>query len=396
MNTQQAQQEYGTAKGWRLFMYIFGPPLILLFLAIPFLGWYNSQQLGLGLFIGFSALMIGMAIFLIYGLLETIKAKHIITTDMLIYAGIFRRKELPLANIKGYRIDQHYIRIFPDSAVDPKIQIGYTSEDYAGLQEWFADRYPDLDVLEQEQEAAQALEEHDLGRTPTERQETLKKARRTAKWLNIIGGIVAAWLLLRPQPYQWAIAVGLVVPLLAMAALWIHQGAIRFDEKKNSAYPGVTTAIIGPPLLLLMRVVLDFEVLDYRPLWPQAAVVAVIGILILLGGSRDFLFRDKSRISLLIATLFTAAIYGFAATLSYNCTFDEGQATIYEAKVLSKRTSSGKTTTYYLHVSPWGPRTSTDDVTVSRQYYQQVKVGKEIEIHSMPGQLNVPWFTVAE
>lgn len=28
---------YGTAKGWRIFIYVLGPPLILLFLYCPFL-----------------------------------------------------------------------------------------------------------------------------------------------------------------------------------------------------------------------------------------------------------------------------------------------------------------------------------------------------------------------
>jgi hypothetical protein len=259
----QAQQEYGTARGWRLFIYILAPPLILLFLAVPIMSW-NEQQLGFS--IGFAVAMIGMAVFFIYCLAETIKAKHIITADKLIYTGVLRRKELPLANIKGYRIDQQYIRIIPESASDPKIQIGYTSENYAELQNWFADRYPDLDAVEQEQEAAQALEEQDLGRTTAERQETLEKARRTTKWLNIAGGIVAVWLLFHPEPYLWAMAAGLVVPLLAIAASWMHHRAIRVDEKKNSAYPGLTTAILGPVLILLVRVLMDFEILDYAPL----------------------------------------------------------------------------------------------------------------------------------
>ncbi|GAB2456798.1 hypothetical protein GCM10011375_05040 [Hymenobacter qilianensis] len=390
----QTQQEYGTAKGWRLFMYILAPPLIILFLSLPFwIGW-NEKQIGFS--IGFSALMIAMAGLFIYGLLETIKARHIITADKLIYAGVFRRKELPLANIKGYRIDQHYIRVFPKSTSDPKIQIGYTSENYAGLQEWFADHYPDLDIVEQEQEAAQALEDHDLGRTPAERQETLEKAQRTAKWLNIAGGIVAVWLLFRPQPYQWAMAAGLVVPLLAIVASWIHQGAIRVDGKENSVYPGLTTAITGPVLILLARVLLDFEILEYGPLWPQAGGVALIVALILLVGSRTFLAQNESRISLLFAILFISVSYGFAGTLAYNCAFDDGQATKYEAQVLSKHVSSGKTTTYYLEVAPWGPRTTNEDVTVTKDYYKQTEVGDTVSIYAMPGQLKVPWFTVDE
>ncbi|MGY2131314.1 hypothetical protein ACW9KT_03750 [Hymenobacter sp. HD11105] len=389
----QVRQEYGTAKGWRLFMYVMAPPLILLFIAMPFLMWDEKQ---LGLTIGLSALAIGMAGFFISGLLEIMKAKHIITDDKLIYEGAFRRKELPLANIKGYRIDQHYTHIFPITFTDPKIRIGYTSENYESMQRWFANRYPDLDALEQEQEVAKLLQDDELGRTSSEREEKLNKARKAAQILNTVGGATALWLFLRPQPYQWAIIAGLVVPILAAIVLWLHNGVIRLDERKNSAYPSLAIAVIGPAASLLLRVLLDFDILDYTPLWPQAAAVAFVAVIALLMGSRDFVFRNDSLVSLLPTILIGAALYGFAGTLSYNCAFDEGTATRYEAKVLDKRMSGGKTTTYYLKVTPWGPRPNSEDVTITQDYYERVEAGDSVEIYAMPGRIRVPWFTVAE
>jgi hypothetical protein len=396
LTTQQPQvrQEYGTAKGWRLFIYIFMPPLILLFLAFPFLMWDKSP--GLGPVIGFAVVGVGMAVLSVCGLIEVIKAKHIITDDKLIYEGAFRRKELPLANIKGYRIDQHYTHIFPNTSTDPKIRIGYSSENYENLQRWFANRYPDLDTLEQEQEVAKLLQDDELGRTPSEREEALNKAKKAAQILNVMGGATALWLFMHPQPYQWAMIAGLIVPALATIVLWLHNGVIRLDERKNSAYPSLAIAVIGPTLSLLLRVLLDFDILAYAPLWPQAAAVACIAAIALSVGSRDFIFRNDSRVSLLFTVLISAALYGFAGTLSYNCAFDEGTATIHEVQVLDKHMSGGKTTTYYLKITPWGPRPNNEDVTVTQDYYEQVKAGDRVEIYAMPGRLGVPWFTVAE
>ena len=394
--TQQPQvrQEYGTAKGWRLFIYVFIPPLILLFLAFPFLMWDKRPELGP--VIGFGVVGLGAAVLSACALIEIIKAKHIITDDMLIYEGAFRRKELPLANIKGYRIDQNYTHIFPKTSGDPKIRIGYSSENYETMQRWFANRYPDLDALEQEQEVAKLLQDEELGRTPSEREEVLSKAQKAAQILNIAGGITALWLFLHPQPYQWAIIAGLVVPALATIVLWLHNGVLRLDERKNSAYPSIAIAVIGPALSLLLRVLLDFDILDYAPLWPQAATVAFSAIIALFIGSRDFIFRNDSRVSLLLTILTSATLYGFAGTLSYNCAFDEGTATIHEVKVLDKSMSGGKTTTYHLKVTPWGPRPNDENVTVTQEYYEQVKPGDKVEIYAMPGQLGIPWFTVVE
>jgi hypothetical protein len=240
------------------------------------------------------------------------------------------------------------------------------------------------------------LQDDELGRTSSEREEKLNKARKAAQILNTGGGATALWLFLHPQPYQWAIIAGLVVPILATIALWLHSGVIRLDEKRNSAYPSLAIAVIGPAASLLLRVLLDFDILDYTPLWPQAAAVAFVAVIALLIGSRDFIFRNDSLVSLLPTILIGAALYGFAGTLSYNCAFDEGTATRYEAKVLDKRMSGGKTTTYYLKVTPWGPHPTSEDVTITQDYYERVEAGDSVEIYAMPGRLGVPWFMVAE
>ena len=390
----ETRQEYGTAFGWRLFIYLFMPPLIILFLAMPFLLWKEGQHIGQA--VGVGVVAVGMALSFLYGLAETIKARHIITADTLIYRGVLRRKKILLANLRGYRIDQQYTRFYSTNPADPEIRIGYTSEKYTAMQQWFADRYPNLDELEQEQATISLLADNRLGSTPEEREKHLVKARRTAKWLNSAGGIVAAWLLLQPQPYHWAIAAGLIVPVAAMAAVWFHPGVLRLDERKNSAYPSLVTAILMPSLLLLLRGLLDFEILDYGNLWLPAMVISVLLALAMLAGSRQFLLQQDSRLSLVLAALAYAVLYGYAATVIYNCAYDEGRATEYTVQVLTKHKSSSKTTTYYLKVCPWGPRATADDVTVSREYYQQAKTGDKIHIYQMPGKLHVPWFTVAE
>jgi hypothetical protein len=395
MLTQQpeGQQEYGTAKGWRIFMYVLGVPLILVFLAMPFLFYEKGET---GLVVGVSVVALALAAFFGFCVLETSRAKHIITADKLIYAGALRRKELPLANIKGYRKDEQYTHLIPNNAHDPKIRIGYLSENYADIQAWFAARYPDLDSEDQQANAARLLRDETLGQTPAEREAQLSQARQMATALNVAGSVAGAWLFLEPRPYTWAILAGMLVPLLATSALWLYPGALRPDEKKNSADASVALAILLPTLLLLVRVVLDFEILDYSLLWPQAATVAGGLAVALLAASRHIILRKDSPISLCFLVLVYAALYGFAAISAYNCVFDHGPTSKYAVRVLSKHSSSGRATTYYLQVDPWGPRPAAADVAVSEEYYGQVKPGDTVRIYSRPGSLGIPWFTVAE
>jgi hypothetical protein len=390
---QHVNQEYGTAKGWRIFVYVLAPPLTIMFLVVPFLMWDGKE---VGLTIGLSVMMLVIAAVFTICLWETHKARHIITEDSVLYRGAFRQKQILLADIKGYRVDQHYLRLFPKTQGADKIRIGYTSEDYDGLKQWFADRYPDLDVQEQQQEEEIILQDDALGLTTAQREEKLAQARKTAKVLNVASGVAAGWLFLQPQPYQWATAACLLLPLVGVAALWLHAGVLRPDERKNSAYPSLTSTLLFPSLVLLLRVMLDFEILNYELIWPTVVGVAVLFGMAILVGSREFVLRGASRWSAGLAVVAYAALYGFSATAAYNCAFDEERPAIYQTKVLSKHYSSGKTTTYYLKVAPWGPRTEAEDVTVTEDYYNRVQPGATTQIYLMPGKLQVPWFTVAE
>lgn len=390
IQTQETYRSYGTAKGWRIFIYLFAPLLILLFLSLP-LWMFEGEWTGTRL--GFAVAAWAFGLFFCYCLYETIKGRHIFTADKLIYQGALRRKELPLAEIKGYRIDQQYTYIQPKTSASPKIRIGYTSEKYEEIQEWLAAHYPDLDQLEQKEAEAVILEDHNLGYNASAREENLTAARKTAKLLNGAGLAAGAWLFFLPKPYAWAIAAGLVVPLAAVAALFWHRNIIRPDEQKNSAYPSVAAALFAPAGVLLLRGILDFELLHYAPIWPIAGTVAALAGTVVLLGSREFLHQQKARLSVSLTVVAFALLYGYSSVMAVNCVFDEGQPARHRTKVLGKHSTSGKTTTYYLHVSPWGPRTEAEDITVSEEHYDQTQPGATISIYLLPGRLRVPWFT---
>ncbi|MDF7813080.1 hypothetical protein [Hymenobacter sp. YC55] len=388
--TQETYRSYGTAKGWRIFIYIFAPLLILLFFSSP-LWMFEGEWTGIR--IGFIAGAWLFGLFFCYCLYETAKGRHIITEDSLVYQGAFRRKELPLDSIKGYRIDQQYTYVEPRTAANPKIRIGYTSEKYSEIQQWLSSRFPDLDKQEQEQEEGAILDDYNLGHTASVREENLAAARKTAKLVNGVGLATGAWLFLLPNPYFWAITAGLAVPLAGIAALFWHRNIIRPDEQKNSAYPSVAAALFAPTFGLLLRDILDYELLSYTPILPIAGTVAALVGAVVLLGSREFMQQQKLRLSINLSVIAFALLYGYSSTVAINCVFDEGQPVRHKAEVLSKHYSSGKTTTYYLHVSPWGARTEAEDITVSEEYYDRIQPSTTINIYQLPGRLNVPWFT---
>ncbi len=386
-------REYRTATGWLLFIYLFAPPLIVVFLVTPFFLLQKSESLGIG--IAFLVLMWGLAIFFLFAMLEARKARFIVTAHSLTYESLLGRKVIPMANLKGYRADWQYTYFVSTNPADPKIKIGYTIEDYANMQQWFADRFPELDQLAQQQEATQVLIDPALGPTEEDRLTAVAQARQVAKLLNVAGAAAAVWML-HPQPYRWAVAAAIAVTLLAIAALWQHRGTLRLDERNNSAYPSVFTALLFPSLAMGGRAAFDFELESYAPFWPLMGAVAGGFILLSVGSRRRQEWLGPYQGAFVLAVGLYTLFFSFGATTLVNCVFDDSSAAVYPAHVVKKETSGGSTTTYYLRLSAWGPRSTPDIVTVSADYYRRKQVGDGLHVYLHPGRLHVPWLEVKD
>ncbi|MDO7850460.1 hypothetical protein [Hymenobacter convexus] len=388
-------REYRTAKGYRILIYVLMPPLILVFLALPFLLMRGKNPFPAGI-IGFGVLGVGLAGFFVYGLIETVKGRVIIGAREVSQVGAFNTKTLALSEIAGYRVEGKYTRIYPTEAYLPTFKIGDTTERYAELQQWLAARYPDLDQVDTERATAAILADDELGPTPEARAAALTRAVAVARTLNIAGGAAGAWAIAYAHPYEWAVGACLLVPVLAAVALWLLPRTLRIDEKRNSGHPAVLIAVLVPCLGLLIRALFDYELVSHAPLWPRVGTAATGAALVLAIGSRKFLFRAGSMVSVGLHIGVLAVLYGYGATSTLNAVYDPAEAVLFTPQVVGKHYNSGKQNTYYLKLSPWGPVATTEDVTVSKAIYQQTVEGQKITVALRPGRLGVPWFAVVE
>ena len=388
-------REYRTATGWLLFIYLLAPPLIVVFLVTPFFLLQKSESLGIG--IAFLVLMWGLAAFFLFAMLEARKARFIVTAQSLTSESLLGRKVIPIANLKGYRADWQYTYFLSNNPADPKIKIGYTTEDYANMQQWFADRFPELDQLEQEREAAQVLIAPELGPTEEDRLTAVAQARQVARLLNGAGVVAAIWLLLHPQPYSWAVGTCLAIPLLTAVMLWQHQGTLRLDERSRGTYPTVLLALLLPLLALAWRAAFgNFELERYATFWLWAGAIGMGFVLLLLGGRYAGRYRPPHQPEFWLVVVICAFLFGSAGTTMANQAFDELSAEVYTVRVLGKETSSGSTTTYYLKLGSWGPRTTPDIVTVSAACFEHKQPGASVHIYLHPGWLRLSWFEVKD
>ncbi|WP_187263613.1 hypothetical protein [Pontibacter beigongshangensis] len=391
-------REFKTAKGWAILIYATAPLLIGLFtwlLVEPFVH-ENADGALTNAYWFLAPLSIGMIGLMGYGLIETKKWKFVIDSDKIYAAGTFSRRQLRFDEIKGYRIDDNYISIEPNVAGKKKINIstylGKTDE----IVEWLSSYYPDLDLLHAEQEEQEILENEELGWTIEQREEKLLRARKTAKVLNWVGGLFGAWAFFWPAPYELAIVASITVPIVAVAALKLSSGLIRIDERKDSAYPSILWAVLAPSMGLCLRALLDYNIFSHNNVWIPSSVIAFAMITVLMIGNKEFKFKkavDYFSVLVIASILFA---YSYGSIITVNCMNDNSEPVVFNAKVLSKRISSGKSTTYYLELTPWGLQKEIEEVSVSQDLYEQLERDDLVSIYFMKGYLGIPWFIVTD
>jgi len=55
----------------------------------------------------------------------------------------------------------------------------------------------------------------------------------------------------------------------------------------------------------------------------------------------------------------------------------------------------GKSTSYYLRLSPWGQFTKEHEFSVNRSFFNDVRRGDSVNILLSPGALDIPWYRLA-
>jgi hypothetical protein len=141
--------------------------------------------------------------------------------------------------------------------------------------------------------------------------------------------------------------------------------------------------------------VLDYNILQYGNAWKGALLVAAGLMTFLLVRSKEFLFRSPKKYGIVFFFAVLSLIYGFGAVVTVNCTWDRAAPTVYHAQVTEKRVSSGKTTTYYATLTPWGPQADVDDVAVSKEMYNRLQEGDDVRVYFRRGLFSIPWFFIA-
>lgn len=330
-------------------------------------------------------------------LTSVLRSKVVLSEEAIEVHGAWRVRRLARAEIAGRRLQsvQYGQKMLVLEAKDPqtralKLSSASSMRTDSAWDAWMAS-LPDLDAQEAQALEAEVAANPELGSTPEERLGRLAAARRLAQWTNYATYAIAAWGYLYPRPYAAAVLALGVLPWVALVLVAKSAGLLRLDGRRGDPRPSLMVPVIVPGLVLLMRAVSDVGVLDLQRTLIFAAVTAVV-----LGWAAllcDTAMRARPWNALLLVLLGCA--YGYGTVVLANSRLDFAPGDVYHVPVLARHVSRGsRSTSYYLRLDRWGPRTEPADVRVSAELYREVEPGTTVCVHHGPGALGISWYEV--
>lgn len=389
---------YTLAKGWKIFVYISAPLLMGLFcwfLLLPLIPAYKNE-IPLKLYWFIAPFVLGCIVAFSFSIWEAIKGKLVIEEGRLYVVSIFHTRQLLFTEVKGYRVNAKYIIVEPKHAGLKQLKISRHFGKSDEIIYWLKFHFVNLTSHENTDETADILNNEVYGRNITERKLKLELAQKTAIVLNWTGSLIGGWILFLNGPDQYVIIAAMVFPLLCIIAIKYFKGLIRVDEKEQSAYPVIFWALFSASAGICLRSMRDYSIFSYTKIWLPALLLTALYLIMIIYRNTEFNFSKIKKYT----TLFGLAIILFGSSygtiISLNCMNDTKEPEVFSTPVLHKRISSGKSTSYYIELPPWGPQKERAEISVSKKLYQQLNDTDTVTIRLFEGRFNIPWFVIAK
>ena len=329
-----------------------------------------------------------------YLALAMLKSKLILTADAIELREPFVTKHLLRSQLAGWRIiPTQYISTFVLVPRDPhanKVKFPLTFKLDGQFEAWL-EPLINLDAQDRSESLTQLVAQLDPNLPEEQREVRLLNAYRFSKYFTWATWLASAWGWFYPRPYSLLILFLAAIPPIAIYLGLRSKGVYQYDGGRNDARPSLAVPVILPGLTLAIRAINDLSFLHWQQLLSPIFVVTLAMTALIAAADPK---TGKQRWSYL-ATLFIAVAYGGGVTAVTDTLLDRSLPRVFQTEVLNKRISSGRSTTWYLRLAPWGPQAQPAEVSVHSSLYNSVQPGQIVCVSLYPGTLKILWFRVA-
>ncbi len=384
--------EYPIAKGYKfvglLFAaaFFFGGSFLLCF------AFHTTKREVMILFLVLGVLLIPLGAFLYR---EVNRLCITIDGDILVIQRAFSTRSILLADIDGYRVGEKNAFLIVMKNGENSLKLPDTLARRKDLLAWIKDKYKDVDARERAAETEVLLEDSRYGGFREEREQNLKKAAMVGRIGTGIGFGLLIWSFVYPQPYDLVMLLLFVAPLAAAYFTRSHMGLIRLFSKKSSPYPSLFILMLFPVMGAGANAFLRYNLYEFSATaWLVLAGMTALLSFVALTVLREVVDAEAKKGVAVAFLVSMVVIYSYGLLIYTNCHYDRSRAEAWRVAVTDKSESHGKTTTYYLQLSPWGKYTEGKEVQVSKTFYGAVSPQDSVGVLLNKGKWGIPWYRV--
>ncbi len=380
--------EYRIAKGWRITVAVFGAVLIIggvFFLIKAFTG--PTFPAGLGIFLAIFLISLGTITYL-----DTIRTLFIIDGYNLRIVRLRKTRSVLLKEIDGYRTGDKNTFFIVLKKGDRSIQLPQYLERREELIGWFQEKYEDVDERDKANETEALLDNDQFGLTREDRASRLATAKRISYIATGAGALLFFWALFDPEPFDLIMIILLAAPWIAVYITWYYKGLMKLYKTKSSPYPSLVYLIFLTILAALVTVLNAYSLYAFgQHAWSLLLGITLTVTVISITACRQAI-ATSGKVLVYGIVFAIAGMYSYSLLIFSNCRYDRSFDHAYHVKVTHKRISSGKSTSYYLSLSPWGKYADGNELSVSKSFYNQVNTHDDLTVFLRKGQWGIPWY----
>jgi hypothetical protein len=343
---------------------------------------------------------VALAAYSTYYFLLAFKARIELTLpDNLTVIYPFKTIELRSDEVKGYYVyvyrggDTLFVLVPKDQNRNPvKIRLIYQRSQELG--DWIKRKYVDLEEENFKNERRAFLADASFGTTLKQREGYYDKIKSRAMILNGLGCATFALCAIAfygdvPGIKMLAVSLNFICPWIIIVVAFYAKGMVKLGNNSlKSFYPSILIGYVLPCAAL------SISCNDYHVILYQNLFYPFVGISLLLWLATRLLVKNLKLFSSSMAYITVAClVYGYGATKYINCRLDVLPSEVVKAVIIDRHPEKGKSSNNFV-VSPWGPYSCSQEVTVSSKIYQQHINDHELALAVHQGRLHIPWFEV--
>jgi|HubBroStandDraft_5_1064220.scaffolds.fasta_scaffold15349_1 hypothetical protein len=216
-----------------------------------------------------------------------------------------------------------------------------------------------------------------------------KVVRWTVYALATVGGLVVVASGMFPSAAFTLLAIVVAFAPLAIT-LWAPDLFVVMSRSTRGRppRPGLNPVAGIPAAALFFRAV-GMDLIDFGPSWIAAGACAVT-----LAAASWLRRPIQTPTQLVIYMSLFGLLLGYGAATQADLRLDGSPGVEYRATVMDLHESHGRTTSYTVELSPWGPIAGWSWQDVPRSIYQAVSAGDSLCVRLHPGALHERWFTI--